>query len=271
MSIKKIQKLRNITALGMMECKEALLNANGDIEKAIETLYSKGTIKYVKKNAEKLGFVNVSLSKNRDNAIIIELNTQTDFVSKNQQFLDFVKEVTKVALDNKIEDINNLLKQSIGDKNIEQYQSILVNKFKENIHISKLKFISTSKGILGGYVHNNKIATVVTIDKKEKEIAHDIAIHVAAMKPEYINIKDIENARIEKEKSFLTEQVKQQHPNKNANILEKITEGKMNKLFQDIVLMKQVFVKDKNKSIESLLREKGCKVNNIFRFEVSKN
>jgi len=102
MSIEKIKKLRNITSLGMMECKEALLQSNGNVDLAIENLYSKGTIKYIKKNAKKLGFVNVLLNNQQTSAVIIEFNTQTDFVSKNQQFLIFVKKVTKICLEKEI-------------------------------------------------------------------------------------------------------------------------------------------------------------------------
>merc|ERR1711935_1028346 len=219
---------------------------------AVNNLYSKGTIKYIKKDSTKLGFVNVSLNEERNSAIIIEFNTQTDFVSKNEQFLKFVKEVTQVALIKNIQRIEDLLKETIGDKTIEKQQSILVNQFKENIHVSRLKQIHSEKGVLGAYVHNNKIASVINLDNKElKDLAHEIAIHITAMKPEYIKVNDIEKERIEKEKNILIQQVKKEHPKKNNNILEKITEGKLNKLFQEIVLYKQIFVKDKNKSIEN--------------------
>lgn len=271
MSLKKIQQLRNITSLGIMECKEALLNANGNVDKAIEDLYSKGTIKYVKKDSQKLGFVNVVLNEAKDNAVIIEFNTQTDFVAKNEQFLSFVKNVTKKALEKKIKNIETLLNEIIDGKSIEKHQSILVNQFKENIHISKLKYINTSEGILGAYVHNNKIAVVVNIDKKLKNLAHDLAIHITAMNPEYIKIEDIEKSRIQKEKTILIEQIQKKHPNKKHNILEKITEGKLNKLYQEIVLLKQIFVKDKNKNIEDLLKENDCNIINMCRFEISKS
>jgi len=271
MSIKKIQQLRNITALGIMECKDALTKANGNIDLAIENLYSKGTIKYVKKDAKKLGFVNICLNEEKNSALIIEFNTQTDFVSKNQDFLNFVNHVTRIGLKNKIQNIEELLNQKFENKTIEQHQSILVNKFKENIHISRLKHIDTKEGILGAYVHNNKIAVVTVINKKIKDLAHDLAIHVAAMKPEYIKIEDIEKERIDKEKSILIEQVKEQHPKKNNTILGKIVEGKLNKLYQDIVLIKQTFVKDKNKTIENLLNENSCDITNMYRFEVSKD
>jgi elongation factor Ts len=271
-SIKKIQKLRTITSLGIMECKEALIKANGDVDLAVENLYSKGTIKYIKKSSTKLGFVNVGLNQDKTSAIIVEFNTQTDFVSKNEQFLKFVKEVTQVALNKNIKKIDELLQESIEDKTIEKHQSILVNQFKENIHISRLKQIHSEKGVLGAYVHNNKIASVVNLDKKElKTLAHEIAIHITAMKPEYIKVDDVEKERIEKEKNILIEQVKKEHPNKNQSILEKITEGKLNKLFQEIVLYKQTFVKDKNKNIENLLKENLCNITDMCRFEVEKS
>lgn len=271
MSIKKIQKLRNITSLGIMECKDALLEAKGDIDLAIENLYSKGTIKYVKKNAQKLGFVNICLNENKDSAIIIEFNTQTDFVSKNQQFLDFVEKVTKIALEKKTQDIAELLNYKFEDKTVNQHQSILVNQFKENIHISRLKYIDIKKGILGSYIHNNKIASIVAIDKENKNLAHELAIHITAMKPEYIKVEDIEKDRLEKERKILIDQIKKQHPKKPQNILEKITEGKLNKLFQDIVLTQQIFVKDKDKNIDKLLKENSCDITYMCRFEVDKD
>jgi len=271
MSIKKIQKLRNITSLGIMECKDALLEAKGDIDLAIENLYSKGTIKYVKKDAKKLGFVNICLNDEKDSAILIEFNTQTDFVSKNQQFLNFVEKVTKIALERKTQDIEELLNYRFEDKTVHQHQSILVNQFKENIHISRIKYISLETGILGAYVHNNKIAVIVSIDKKIPDLAHDLAIHITAMKPEYIDVKNIESERIIKEKNILKQQIKEKHPNKKDNILEKIIEGKLEKFYQEIVLLKQIFVKDKNKNIGNLLVENSCKVINMYRFEVSKD
>lgn len=269
MSLEKIRELRKITSLGMMECKDALSNAKGDINKAIENLYSKGTIKYIKKNAQKLGFVNVKLNKEKTDAIVIEFNTQTDFVSKNQQFLNFVGNVTELALKKKTMNIEELLNEDFEGKTIKQHQSILVNQFKENIHVSKLKYISAKEGILGAYVHNNKIAVVVNINKKLEELAHDLAIHITAMKPEYISIENVEESRISKEKEILIQQVKIQHPNKNNRILEKIAEGKLNKLYQEIVLLKQVYVKDKNKKIENLLNENFCSIVEMCRFETS--
>lgn len=270
-SIKKIQELRNITSLGIMECKEALLKANGDIDLAINNLYSKGTIKYTKKDASKLGFVNSALNEDKKQAIIIEFNTQTDFVSKNEQFLHFVNLATKAALRNKVDNIEELLKIKIKEKSIQQYQDILIHQFKENIYISRLKYIETDKGVLGSYIHNNKIASIVIIDKMLKNLAHELAIHITATNPEYIKISDITKDVIEKEKNIILEQIKKQHPKKNESILEKITEGKLNKLFQEIVLYKQIFVKDKNKNIENLLKENSCNIIDIHRFEVEKS
>jgi len=204
MSIKKIQQLRNITALGIMECKEALSKANGNVELAIENLYSKGTIKYVKKNAKQLGFVNTCMNKERNRAVIIEFNTQTDFVSKNKQFLDFVDRVTEIALVKKIDNIEVLLNSKIDEKSIKQHQSILVNQFKENITISRLQYICVENGVLGSYVHNNKIGVIITLDKYNVTLAHDLAIHATAMKPEYVRVSDVEEERIQKEKKILT-------------------------------------------------------------------
>lgn len=270
-SIKKIQELRNVTSLGIMECKEALVKANGNIELAINNLYSKGTIKYTKKDASKLGFVNTVLNEEKTKAIIIEFNTQTDFVSKNEQFLNFVNLTTKAALQNKSNNIEELLKIKVDGKLIKQHQDILIHQFKENIYISRLKYIEANKGVLGSYIHNNKIASIVVIDKMIKDLAHDLAIHITATNPEYIKISDIKKDVIEKEKNIILEQIKKQHPNKNASILEKITEGKLNKLFQEIVLHKQTFVKDKDKNIENLLKENSCNITDIHRFEVEKN
>jgi elongation factor Ts len=269
-SINLIKKLRNITSLGIAECKDALVKSKGDIDLAIEDLYNKGTIKYTKSNAKKLGFVNVLLNEEKNAAVIIEFNTQTDFVSKNSQFLNFVSNVTKVCLIKKIESIPNLLTEYIGEKTVEQHQKILINQFKENIFISRLKFIQTTDGIIGTYLHSNKIASLVIMNKNNSQLSHDIAIHVAAMNPEYIKVKDIKSERIEKEKSILMDQIKKQHSNKNDSILNRIVEGKLNKLFQEIVLYKQIFVKDKNKSIENLLKENKSEISYICRFEVEK-
>jgi elongation factor Ts len=203
-------------------------------------------------------------------AIIIEFNTQTDFVSKNEQFLNFVKKVTNLGLSKKINKIENLLEEKIGEKTVEQEQSILVNQFKENIHISRLKYIETNEGIIGSYIHNNKIASIIIIDKMLKELAHDIAIHITASKPEYIKVSDVEIDRIKKEKDILIQQIKEQHPKKNLQIFERIVEGKLNKLFQEIVLYKQTFVKDKNSNIESLLKQSNANITYMCRFEVEK-
>jgi elongation factor Ts len=146
----------------------------------------------------------------------------------------------------------------------------LINQFKENIFISRLKYIETKDGIIGSYLHGNKIATLVIINKKHAHLSHDIAMHITAMNPEYIQIKDIENNRIEKEKKILLDKIKKEHSNKNEQILNKIAEGKLNKLFQEIVLYKQIFVKDKDNNIEYLLQENKCDVTYMCRFEVEK-
>lgn len=270
-SIEKIQQLRKITSLGILECKKALIKSDGNIEAAIKHLYNKGSIKYMKKDAKKLGFVSIATNKKMNASIIIEFNTQTDFVSKNENFLEFVNGVTKLGLYNKTKNLDELLQSEIDNVKVKDKISILINQFKENISVGRIKYIEAEKGVIGSYVHNNKIAAVVILDKDLKELAHDLAIHVAAMRPEYIKPDDIETSRLEKERKILNDQVKQNNKNKNAFIISKITEGKLNKLFQEITLYKQTFVKDKGKTIEDLMNDNKCNVIYICRFEVEKS
>lgn len=272
-SINLIKKLRSITSLGIMECKNALIKSKGNINLAVDNLYNLGTIKNRNKkylnSKSNFGYLNIKVDENMQSGIMIEFCSQTDFVTKNKIFLEFVSDVSSIALNNSIKNIKSLLQEKIKDKTIEQVQSILSEQFKENIYIKRLEYIYTKEGIIGYYLHRNKISSMVVLNKKIKELSHDLAMHITAMNPEYIKIENIEQDRIKKEKEIFKSQIISKMKNKPEYIIEKIINGKLNKLFQEITLYNQFFVKDNKKTISELLLENNCEVKYISRFSTT--
>lgn len=267
-----VKELRDRTNAGMMECKKALVDTQGDIEQAIELMRKSGLAKAVKKAGRIAaeGTIVVLMSKDGKRAILLEVNSETDFVAREERFREFAKKAGTFALEHAISNIEALQQSS----EIEETRLALVSALGENIALRRLALfelpLDNSPGYIGIYGHGDahtvRIGTVVILKKGTPELARDLAMHVAAMNPEYLSSADLPASRLEKEKEIFIVQTREE--GKSEAMLEKIVAGKLKKFSTDITLLGQSFVKDPSKTIESMLKETGAEVASFARFEV---
>ena len=269
MTIKAIdvKKLREITNAGMMDCKKALIESNGDFEKAKTILKEKGQSKADSKSGRTTAQGLVVIQSNEDHAVILEVNCETDFAAKDDLFTEFVDKVASIILQNDLDDMEQLDKQKIDDfDTVEEYRKFAISKLGENITIRRFKRIHLD-GILGRYIHGSKIASLVLLDHNDSaELAKDIAMHVAASRPEYISNSDIPEEVIKEESRILRVQVEQE--GKPEEIIDKIVDGKIKKQFDQLTLMGQEYVKDPDITVEKFLKDQDASVKSFIRYEV---
>jgi len=261
---KMVKDLRAKTGAGMMDCKKALVEANGDEEKAVEVLRKKGLANADKKGSRNAaeGVVNIVISDDYKTATISEINCETDFVAKNSDFQDFVTSTTTQIQKTEPADVDALLNGEFKGAKFEEELKTIIAKIGENIVIRRFATIKTdANGIVNGYVHmGGKVGVIVAAacDKPEtaeavKDILKDISMHAAAMSPKYLNPEAIPVEDIEKEKEIARAQLAKE--GKPEKIIENIIPGKIKKFEKDNCLTKQAFVKDDKKSVEEVLSE----------------
>ena len=261
-----VKKLREITNAGMMDCKKALLEANGDFENAKVLLREKGQSKADSKSGRTTAQGIAVIQVEADNSVILEVNCETDFAAKDNLFHQFVNNIAKLILENKLDNINQLSQQSFDEfENIEEYRKYVISKLGENITIRRFQRVKND-GEIGSYIHGTKIASLVVIDGNDAELAKDIAMHVAASKPEYLSASDIPEEIIKEEARILTLQAEEE--GKPKEIVEKIVQGKLKKQFDQVTLTGQEFIKDPDITIDQLLAQKNASVNSFIRYEV---
>ena len=269
MTIKAIdvKKLREDTNAGMMDCKKALIESDGDFEKAKTILKEKGQSKADSKSDRTTAQGIVVIQSNEDHAVILEVNCETDFAAKDNLFTEFVDRIASLILHNNLDDMEQLNKQKSDDfESVEEYRKFTISKLGENITIRRFRRISLD-GTLGRYIHGSKIASLVLLDYDDSvELAKDIAMHVAASKPEYISNTDIPEEVIKEESRILRVQVEQE--GKPEEIIDKIVDGKLKKQFDQLTLMGQEYVKDPDITVEKLLRDQDASVKSFIRYEV---
>ena len=257
---KLVKELREVTGAGMMDCKKALTEVGGDLQKAIEYLKEKGITKAAKKSSRIAaeGLVDVYVTEDNKIASVIEVNAETDFVAKNEEFKKFVKELAKlVALKDpkSIEELNNLeyedgktVKEVLIEKNIRRFERI------------------ETPSVVSGYLHGEgKIAVLVELEGGTKDVAEDVAMQVAALNPEYLDETKIEEERLNNEKHIIMEHTLAE--GKPAAIAEKIAAGRLQKVFEEICLVHQPFVKDGSLKVKEYVAKNGGKVVRFIRFE----
>ena len=269
MTIKAIdvKKLREDTNAGMMDCKKALIESDGDFEKAKTILKEKGQSKADSKSDRTTAQGIVVIQSNEDHAVILEVNCETDFAAKDNLFTEFVDRIASLILHNNLDDMEQLDKQKSNDfESVEEYRKFTISKLGENITIRRFRRMSLD-GTLGRYIHGSKIASLVLLDYDDSvELAKDIAMHVAASKPEYISNTDIPEEVIKEESRILRVQVEQE--GKPEEIIDKIVDGKLKKQFDQLTLMGQEYVKDPDITVEKLLRDQDASVKSFIRYEV---
>ena len=260
-----VKELRERTGAGMMDCKVALSDARGDIEIAIEVMRKSGAAKAAKKAGRIAAEGIISIKLNENDIVILEVNCETDFVTKDESFLSFVDSVIQVISNNNVSDVDELLKLNSGNQTIEEANQQLIAKIGEKITIRRFQK-SSIQNQTGTYLHGIRIGVIVEIKGGSEELAKDIAMHIAASRPLFINEDQISQEILDKEKEIYAAQA--QESGKPADIVEKMVEGRLKKFIKEITLLGQPFVKDPEKSIEKILKSSNAKVLSFIRYEV---
>lgn len=259
-----VKELRDRTGLGMMECKKALNDAGGDIELAIEEMRKSSGMKAAKKAGRTAadGVVAAKVAEDGSFGVIVEVNSETDFVARDEGFLAFVNLVLEKAFASKQEDVAALM-----DGELEQAREALVQKIGENISVRRSQVLAVEGGVVDSYVHsNNRIAVLVALKGGDAELARDVSMHVAAVNPQVAKPDDMPAELIEKEREIFT--VQAQESGKPAEIIEKMIDGRIRKFLSENALVDQAFVKDPEVTVGKLLKNNSADIQSFLRFEV---
>ncbi len=260
-----VKELRERTGAGMMDCKAALKDANGDIESAIEIMRKSGAAKAAKKAGRIAAEGIISIKQKENNIVMIEVNCETDFVAKDDNFLSFSEAIVDVIMEHDVNDIDNLLKLNFENQTIEEATQQLVTKIGEKVTIRRFEKCSI-KNQVGIYLHGTRIGVVVEIEGGDQELAKDIAMHIAASKPLYISEDNVSKEVLDKEREIYTAQAKES--GKPEEIIKKMVDGRIKKYIKEITLLGQPFVKDPDQSIEEILKLAEANVRSFIRYEV---
>jgi len=263
-----VKELRERTGAGMMECKKALVEMNGDIEAAAEHMRKTGMAKADKKagRAAAEGLVVIRTSDDGKTAAMVEVNCETDFVAKDDNFRNFVDAVADKVLAAKPADLDTLLGMDLGNgMNVEDSRKALIAKIGENVNVRRFALIE-AKGKIASYMHGTRIGVVVDLMDGSDELGRDLAMHIAASKPICVDESEVSPDIIAKEKEIYTAQA--QDSGKPAEIIEKMVMGRVQKFLKEITLMGQPFVKDPDQTVEKLLKGAKSRVAAFVRYEV---
>ena len=260
-----VKELRERTGSGMMECKKALVECNGDIEAAAELMRMSGAAKADKKASRVTADGAVMVSVEGNTAVILEINSETDFVAKDSNFQTFADGVVKAILSNKPASVDAIGALPISDsKTVEEARQALISKVGENIQIRRFEIIESEQGV-ASYSHGSRIGVLVESDA-DASMARDIAMHVAAVNPQYVDESNVPSEFVEKEKGILIAQA--QDSGKPAEIIEKMIQGRLNKFLAEVTLLGQPFVKDQDQTVGKLLSNAGSSITRFIRYEV---
>jgi elongation factor Ts len=258
----QVKELRELSGVGMMECKKALVEVEGDIEKALDLLRSNSALKAEKKSARVAadGVIKVHVSENY--ATMVEINSETDFAAKDDSFIEFTKNIEERLVEKKYLDVEDL------KKDVEEDRQKLVQSIGENIQIRRLatqEFDSSKK--VGTYLHSdNKLAAMVLLKEENDELGRDIAMHISASAPLSINEDGVDKNVLERERNIFESQARES--GKDENIMQKMVEGKIKRFLKEVALLSQDFIKDPDTSISKLLENSDNEVVSFERFKV---
>jgi len=264
-SADSVKQLRERTGAGMMECKKALVEAQGDLSSAADILRKNGLSKADKKAARVAAEGTVAVERAGDSAVLVEVNSETDFVARSDEFLHFAREVARVALQQAPATVEALLALREGASSLEEQRRALIAKIGENITVRRFVRV-IAPGALGTYIHGGRIGSLVALKGGDEALARDLAMHVAAVNPAYIDAAGVPPDVLEKERGILTEQTKAEK--KPPEIIAKMVEGRLRKYLAEITLLGQPFVKDPDTTVEKLIKKSGATVVQFVRYEV---
>lgn len=264
-----VKELRERTGAGMMECKKALSESSGDMDAAIELMRKSGQAKADKKASRVAaeGTIVILISDDSKKGVILEVNCETDFVAKDENFLKFSHDVAEVILSESPADVDALMNAALADsETVESTRLALVSKIGENIQVRRFEKVTSANGALGKYMHGSRIGVMVELENGSDELSKDVAMHVAASKPVCVDESGVPAETLQKEKEIFIAQA--EGSGKPADIIEKMVQGRLKKFLGEITLLGQPFVKDPDKSVEKLLKEKSASVISFIRYEV---
>ncbi len=267
-----VKELRERTASGMMECKKALVEAEGDMELAIENMRKSGLAKADKKSGRIAaeGIIGVKVSEDGKAVAIVDINCETDFVAKADDFVGFVNSVTLALLNaENIETEEQLLAMPLEDGiSVDEMRRGLISKLGENITVRRFDRFKTNEGGTACYLHGSKIGVIVELSTPDQELGKDIAMHIAASKPLCVSEDQVSAESIAKEKEIFLAQQEEKIKGKPADIVEKMVSGRVSKFLAEVTLLGQPFIKDDKMTIAQLVSSKGNNALRFIRFEV---
>jgi len=267
-SAQLVKELRERSGAGMMECKKALVENNGDIDTAMEWLRKSGLSKADKKASRVAAEGRIVAAQAGKTAVLVEINCETDFVGKDASFLKFTDTVADIALKSGAADIDALKAAAYPDAaNVEEAAKALIAKIGEKIDVRRMARVE-SDGVIGSYIHGGRIGVLVSLKGGSEELAKGIAMHVAAMNPAHIRAEDVPADFVAKEKDIALSQMTEKDKAKPAEILEKIIAGKINKIVSEVTLLGQPYVLDTNTTVAEALKKEGADVVTVVRLAV---
>jgi elongation factor Ts len=268
-----VKDLRDKTGAGMADCKKALVNAEGEMQSAIEELRKKGAASAEKRadRSANEGIVATKTTDDNKKAIIVELNCETDFVARNQDFVTYANQVADAVMNSEAATTEELLQVKVGDNTVEELHNDILAKFSEKIEIKKFQRV-TSEGYIAEYIHaGSKLAVLIDVNieaPNEQAVAHmrDIAMQIAAMNPTFLDKSQVDTETVEKEKQIYLEAAIAE--GKKPEIAERIASGKLEKYYTENCLVEQTFVKDSTKNVAAVLKEiaDDAKINDFIRY-----
>ena len=261
-SASQVKELREMSGVGMMECKKALVETEGDLDKALDLLRANSSLKAEKIASRVAADGEVKIARNSEYSSLVEINSETDFAAKDSQFKDFAGEVAEYLINNKVTGMDDL--SSI----FEEKRQSLIQSIGENIQLRRLQTLDVpSGGCIGAYLHSDgKLAALVSIDTDNMELAKDLAMHVSATNPTCLQSEDIDPELLERERSIFLAQAEES--GKDESIMEKMVEGKVKRFLSEVTLVSQGFVKNPDQSIEELLKENNTSIIAFARLKV---
>lgn len=264
-SAKAVKELRDKTGAGMMDCKKALTQANGDMEEAIAVLREKGLASAAKKSGRiaSEGVIATFVSEDRKNAAMIELNCETDFVSANADFIQLANDIAKLAATNTVETIEDVKELSYNGKTVQDAVTTLISKLGENMNLRRFEKMSSPEGLVSSYIHmGGKIGVLVQVNAEKNteevsSVARDVAMHVAALNPEFLDRTSVDEKTIQGEREIYRAQALNE--GKPEKIVDKMVDGRINKFFKEVCLVNQVFVKNPDFTVEKYVADQSKK------------
>ena len=267
-SAKQVSELRNLTGAGMMDCKKALSETNGDMDKAVDWLREKGIAKSAKKASRIAaeGLANIYIDGNK--AVILEVNSETDFVSKNEEFTGMIDTIGNTILNSNAKSLEEVLELKTDEGTINDLIIAKTAKIGEKLSLRRFELVEKNDNeVFGSYLHmGGKIAVLTVLEGANEDVARDVAMQAAAMKPQYLNSDEIPSDVLDREKEVFKTQAMEE--GKPADIAEKMVAGRIKKFYKEVCLLNQAFIKDGDIDVETYVKNNNGKVNKMVRFEV---